>query len=566
LSDQVKAATVRTIFRKTESQYGTAYNHQQLADKSVIRWDHFEAKLNRKFVSRDTATIVSEANSTAQVFKRGLDELTITALETVLALIRDNLIYRGTEFNSLVKEFKALKDKYTKLNSDQARAAFVWENVNSFAAKFRNTVIGTLVQDLSDNVDMEAAVRMYESKVAPTNYKRTSALITPMMVKDAMKTIETLGVDRSLDRRFANLADISVNNALFVDNAVKGKMRDGGIADLLMQEVKSTKKNTDRATAISIDDFMTNIVPRASSIDLLVKNSMTGNLASLTAPVHSDAPNLFKWDNGFGWSYNGNITDSIKEKVKRAGGNVDARLRASLNWFNKDDLDIHVIEPNGNRICFHNKCGKLDVDMNISMPVRDAVENVRWLQKPADGVYQVIVNNYNVRESIDVGFNLQVESEGKIYEFSYQHAVRGDVKAVDLTVKGGVVVSVNTHPRIVSTFSSQNVWGLNTEDFVKVSTIVASPNHWDEKAVGNKHWFFILEGCVNPDDTRGFYNEFLRTDLEKHRKVFEILGDKMKCRHTDNQMSGLGFSSTKKDSVIVHVKGQNLNQQYEINF
>ena len=52
-------------------------------------------------------------------------------------------------------------------------------------ARFRNTVIGTLVQDLSAGVDLEVAVKSYETKVAPQNYKRPTALITKAMVESA---------------------------------------------------------------------------------------------------------------------------------------------------------------------------------------------------------------------------------------------------------------------------------------------------------------------------------------------------------------------------------------------
>ena len=567
LAEVVKNAGISTIFRKTEKTYGNEFTNQLLADRTTFRWYHFNATLKPKFTSQNAATLISEANSTAHVFKRGLEELTSDAIDTVLALIKDNAIYRGSEFAELVSEFKKLKDQYCKLNSDVSKSIFIWENMNNFASRFRNTVIGTLVQDISEGTDLENAVRMYESKVAPDNYKRTKSLITPMMIKDAMKTIENLGIDKSLERRFAEFSDISVNNVLFVNSDTKPQMQNsGGIMDLLMAETKTTTKTPDRAIQISIDDFLTNIVPKSSSLSAMIKNSMVGNFVSLTAPVHTDAPNLFKWDNGFGWSYNGNITDSIKEKVKRAGGNVDAQLRVSLNWFNKDDLDISVTEPNGNIISFYNKSGKLDVDMNVTNPVRDAVENVRWLNTPADGVYKVKVTNYTKRESIDVGFDLQVESNGTIYDFSYDVPVNGTTNAIDITVKHGIVVFVHTHKNVKSTSSSKNVWNIDTEQFVEVNTIVASPNHWDNNRAGNKHWFFILKDCINPEETRGFYNEFLQSDLDKHRKVFEILGDKMKCKNSTNQMSGIGFSSTKKDTVLIHAKGKTLNQVYEIKF
>jgi hypothetical protein len=564
--EMVQASNVHTIFHKSESHYGQETSFQQLEDKRVIEWHHFEAKLKPRFVSDNGPTLISEANSNAQVFRRGLDELRLSAVDSVLDLINSNSIYRGEEFTSIVSEFKKLKAAYSKLNSDNARATFVWENLSSFASRFRNTAIGTLVQDLSNDVELESAVRMFESKVAPDNYKRTTSLITPNMIKDAMKTVDDLGIADSLQRRFAILADVSVNDVLFVDNQSRSLMKDSGLTQLLMEEVKTKKMSTDRATKITIEDFLETVLPRTESVELQMKNTMSGNLMSLTAPINEDAPKLFKWNNGFSWSYNGNVADSMKEKVKRAGGNVDAQLRVSLNWFNTDDLDIHVREPDGNTINFSNRSGKLDVDMNVSRPVRDAVENVRWLSTPADGTYTVSVKNYTVRERVDVGFNLEVESDGILYEFSYAKPVHGMVQTIEIDVRDGKVMKIEKLAGVVENSSAKDIWNLKTEMFVKVNTIVTSPNYMEDDGVGNKHWFFVLDQCVNPDATRGFYNEQLRGDLTKHRKVFEILADKLKCEHTTDQMSGVGFSSTKKDAVVVHAKGSTLNQLYEINF
>ncbi len=87
--------------------------------------------------------------------------------------------------------------------------------------------------------------------------------------------------------------------------------------------------------------------------------------------------------------------------------------------------------------------------------------------------------------------------------------------------------------------------GLTTNQLVPVNSIILSPNHWNGKAIGNKHWFFILKGAKNPEPVRGFYNEFLNPALEKHRKVFEVLADKIKAPVEDDQMSGIGVSSTR---------------------
>ena len=51
------------------------------------------------------------------------------------------------------------------------------------------------------------------------------------------------------------------------------------------------------------------------------------------------------------------------------------------------------------------------------------------------------------------------------------------------------------------------------------------------------------------------YNEFLRGDLKEHRKVLEMVGCKMTTENDDCQLSGLGFSSTKKDSFVCRVTG-----------
>lgn len=89
-----------------------------------------------------------------------------------------------------------------------------------------------------------------------------------------------------------------------------------------------------------------------------------------------------------------------------------------------------------------------------------------------------------------------------------------------------------------------------------------SPNFWENaKKIGNEHLFFILEDCIS----RGMYNEFLINELQPNRKVFEVLASNMKAVYSEDQLSGVGFSTTLRKDVIVRVKGS-FNRMIKIKF
>ncbi|MFD1367318.1 hypothetical protein [Actinoplanes sichuanensis] len=555
LDEFVGSLPLSGIFRSSETQYGTKTT-RSLRDGQVEVWHHLHGQVAKQHRTTDVGPARGAFDTTVQVFQRGLDELTGQALDTVVDLIDDNALYRGAEHRRAVTEFRSLRNRWTQ--ATDARA-FVFANAMNPAARFRNTVIGTLVQDLSEGVDLEHAVRSFETKVAPQNYQRPTALITPAMVKAAMKTIDELGIEESLQRRFARLSDVSVNNVLWVDNDTQSRMKDG-IEGLLMQAAttgaSAARLRDAKPEEVPVLTFMKDILPGAASIDLWVANSHEPHFVSLTTGRHPDAPRLFSWDNDFGWSYGGNVTDSIKEKVKRAGGNVTGKLRVSLSWFNHDDLDLHVYEPDGTHIWYQDKRHKLDVDMNASSPLsNEPVENVTWAGRIADGEYRIEVNQFRKRDSSRGGFVIETESDGKIEHYSYERAVgqKETVEVGRMTVVGEVITAFRPGAGLQSGSAGKDLWGITTEQFVPVSTVMYSPNYFDDNEVGNRHYFFMLKGCVNDQPTRGIYNEFLRGDLHQHRKVFEVLGDRTKCEPSTDQLSGLGFSSTVRNAVVAKV-------------
>ncbi len=573
LSAYVKGAEIADIFLHNERTAGKARTVTLLEDESTEVWNHFHCNIPDAFYTRDMATKKGAIRQRVEVFGRGMEELTLGSAEIVIDLILQKSLYRGEEFGDAVKGFQKLKKAYDKAKD---KSIFLWENVTERSSGVRNSVIGTLLQDLSEGKGINESVGAFEAKVAPSNYKRTTAPVTKGMVKNAVEKINELGLEPSLHRRFAVAKDISINNVLFADRSLSPVMKDS-LESMLMTQVKpASSQNFDKVEEIGIDDFLTRVLPEVSSVEVMLDGGHIRNLVSVVAPELEEPKNLFKWENPFSWSYNGNITDSgIKEKVKNAGGSVTGDLRVSLAWFNYDDLDIHLVESVGEHVYFsHKRSSKsgatLDVDMNAGGGnSREPVENITWANKGniSQGKNKVRVNNYTSRESSDVGFVIEVEFEGKITTFSYSKKIPGGktLDAFTFEMVNGEIKFTDVHKDIESGGIAKEEWGLMTESFHKVEMIMLSPNHWDNKEVGNKHHIFVLEDCVNPDETRGIYNEFLRNDLTEHRKVFEVLADKMKCHHANDQLSGLGFSSTKRDSVICKVDG-NFSRMLKINF
>jgi len=563
LSAYVKSKAIKNMFLHYEASAGTDKSIQ-MVNETAVTWSHFHCNIPSKFVKRnaDIATELSETRSNFDVLKRSLSEITLDSAETVLELIDQNSLYRGAEHRAMVNKFVKLKKEFNKLEEGD-RETFLWKTSVKLrgASKIRNTVIGTLLSDLSEDKDLDSSVKSFEAKVAPANYKRPTSLITKSMITSAQSKVAELGFEDALERRFAVEKDITINNVLFADRSLKTSM---DVFDEMSEEVAVKSKSLKKVEEIDIKDFLDKVVPKADSIEVLVENKHNGNFMSLIAPSNPDSKNMLKWKNNFSWAYNGEVTDSIKERVKAAGGSVTGDLRCSLAWYSKNDLDLHLVEPCGNVIYFSsmrsaNGTGRLDVD-NTSGGTRKnpAVENITWANSSdlKDGKYTLKVHNFSGSNSNESGFDIEFEFEGDITSMSYDKAVTKGKKVTCITFEYSRKNGVKIISSLPTSSSSKEVWNINTETFNKVKMIMNSPNHWDDNETGNKHWFFIVDKCNSGEKGRGFFNEFLNEDLREHRKVFEVLGSKLKAEESDNQLSGLGFSSTQRSHAYFKVSGK----------
>jgi hypothetical protein len=558
LNNLVSKSNIKDVFVTKVAKLGT--------DRSLTlatKWQHLYYQLPRTLVTSSCLTedtIKHNKRVKCEAFKSILDSISIDATETLLDLIAQNKLYRGESNKVKLNELLRHQQQYAQLTVDKSN--YCWSNCDRYITDLHGSSLGDLLVELTNGRDLDAAIRFYESKVSGGSYMRTNQVISSKkQVEEANQLVIELGLESALNRRFANESDINVNDALFIN---RSQNVTANIFDLIKSDIPVNVKSI-KCDEVSIDDFIKSILPSATNIELLLESRHSGNLVSLVTAVDSAAPTLFKWDNSFSWVYNGGNADSMKERVKAAGGRVyNVVSRFSIQWNdngdNSIDFDAHCIEPDGCEIAYHDKHsrttgGTLDVD--ITSPGREvAVENIVHVdrRRMLDGNYEYFVRNYSSRTS-NGGFTAELEIDGTLFSYVYDKNLRGKERIPVVTVKFNKLTGFTIVKSLDSSVSSKEIWGIKTNLFHKVNLISLSPNHWTT-AIGEKHYLFMIEGCINSDNPRSIFNEYLKSELVQHsRKVFDVLGDKLKTPSCTNQLSGVGFNSTLRNDFVVRVNG-----------
>jgi hypothetical protein len=572
LATKIKALEIKGLWLHYENKVGTTYSFESLADGKQKQWDHFHVSLPAHLVRKNSeiASEVGTMNNNYNVFRNGLTDLNYSAVEVVMELLAvPGAIYRGEEHLATVKAFADVKKVFDTVPKAE-RPYWIWNQVSEVSGSvvaFKNTVIGTLVKDISEGMEIEDAVKRFESKVAPTNYKRTSAAVTPRMVEEAKKTVKQEGYEASLQRRHATMADMPLEHILFKDSKASAVLA----SEDPFNNLATAPAVVSKPQVITLDSFLKDVLPTAHTVEVLLENRLRKNIATLVAPMDATAPSMFAWNNAFSWSYMNAVASSIRERVKEEGGETEGDLCCRLSWEYKDDLDFYMREPNGHIIYFGNRGkespngGKLDVDANgMSGQMEHPVENIVYknLRSMGDGVYNLYVNNYNRREPGKNGFIVELEFNGSLLTIEYDKAIReGErVNVAHFEVKDGQLKLLESLP---SKETKKNIAGLDSQQFHKVSIITKSPNYWGRR-LGNEHTFFMLDGLKMEGPVRGFYNEFLAAKLVKHSKVFEILAGKMLVPDSVDQLTGIGLNSSEHETLTVRVTGNNLQRVFKV--
>ena len=130
------------------------------------------------------------------------------------------------------------------------------------------------------------------------------------------------------------------------------------------------------------------------------------------------------------------FSPELTRRLQREGAK-SGDIQLALSWNNYNDLDLHCIDPNGEKIFYGHKRsvsqGELDVDMNVSAPYsNDPVENIYWPRGGAPtGHYKIFVDHYSNHGGADpTTFTVEILESGNTKKFNGTISVNDPIQLI----------------------------------------------------------------------------------------------------------------------------------------
>lgn len=540
-------------------------------------WTHPHAKLPSSMVFRSRNESAGQAMAKKQqefgMVIRALRDFSMDTVDKALALINSETLYRGDKAKPNVEWFKGLLESLQHVNNSKRYSNLVWLAVASASEGFthiRSSSTGVLLKAITEGLPTEEIQSKFYDIMNPANYQRSQSAPSDKAIYEAEKLIVNMGLEESLERRYAKFEEVPLAWKPEAETKVEPKKPTGGVFGHLMAKAKTENIMSLPTSVMTWDKFCRTVLPTADGLEVLVDNP--SKFMALVTAVNPEAENILQWNNPFSWYYHAGIDAEMKRRVEEAGGRYeDNELRVSLMWEGLTDLDLHCVTPLGEEIHFHNKRGRcdgyLDLDMNgLDKQSTTPVENIRWHRNAPQGRYKFFVHNYN--EKVDIlgtPFKAELEVNGQVFSYEGQ-ALRekGRVTVFEFNYVKGQTPVIDSP----QTTSSSN-WNVREGSFVKVNGITTSPNLWggEENHHAGTHVFFLLEGVkdLSEGKGRGFFNEMLKPELRQIRKTLELFTANTPIEDAEEATAcGVGYSKDGDWGLTLKVTSGNSSRVIKI--
>lgn len=262
------------------------------------KWTHMAvtAPLLKKHPLKTAHERMAELREDYKNVARALEEFPEPVVKAAQTLLLADTLDRSEKALGPVRWLAGLHTARSLFKGPQ-RNNVLWKAIASAPAGFahpRSSMAGTLLEDIAAGKPFEEVARAWKAKMDPLQYQRPQAAPAAGTIAQAEKAIETMGLQRSLLRRFARLEEVP---CIWIPaKPPEAAPSEGVFGHLKPKGAPADLPNiAPPARAMTLDKFRREVLPTAKSIELLVPTSPAGFTSMLTA-VHMDAPPILQWD------------------------------------------------------------------------------------------------------------------------------------------------------------------------------------------------------------------------------------------------------------------------------
>ena len=277
-------------------------------------WKHIHACFNKNCNCKSkvsTYTSVQELNdyinNSIQNYKmvnNALDEYNLNIANQALILLETNSLCRSEKFTNMAKAVVCLFEALDKEKNNRKRNNIIWkycaENANNNYCHIKSGMLGTLYDDIKYGYDFDTIAKRFANKVDPLHYMRPKAAPSKGNIQRAEELIHELGLEKSLERRFANIDELYYvwkpeEKETKVDSNNSGSIF-GHLLDKETIERNNNKQSIHTGSkTVTWKKFAKDILPKVKSMQVEIPYR-TNRFVCYTTALHADAKPILKYD------------------------------------------------------------------------------------------------------------------------------------------------------------------------------------------------------------------------------------------------------------------------------
>lgn len=271
--------------------------------------------------------VMAEKREDYKMLVHALSDYSSALAAQAVRVLKSDTLYRSEKALGIAEWFASLHGK----NHNQLWLAIA--TAPPGFAHVRSTMISTLLDDLKSGLSFEDVSRRWSEKMNPLQYQRPTAPPKAGAIDQAEKLVEKLGCARSLERRFATLADVQVK--LWEPKPAKKEAPTDGVFGHLRQPPAKVNDLELPAVAMTWEKFKRTVLPDARQIE--VRLPSRGNYYGLVTATHLDAPPILQWDlperrNPVSWYVYPHGSSPSQWGLSGGWGKVTALFLAPPHW------------------------------------------------------------------------------------------------------------------------------------------------------------------------------------------------------------------------------------------